>query len=185
MHLFMFSLNIALHPSKSYIVTAVVAVFIERNVSALQEWKKLWNGGVFWNCEEVHLVLARQKNKFVKHFVLLLWWKSKFYQDGFSQYINFLWQQSQTMRAEIMLKTGRVCGLQLGKTKIVQGGSAKPSGLNAYPTSWTKTGGTVWHLGQIFFFFYVALSRPTVKCEKTGSGFFFFFFMSDLGRRIC
>ena len=22
---------------------------------------------------------------------------------------------------------------------------------------------------------YVALSRPTVKCEKTGSGFFFFF----------
>ena len=23
---------------------------------------------------------------------------------------------------------------------------------------------------------YVALSRPTVKCEKTGSGFFFFFF---------
>ena len=28
---------------------------------------------------------------------------------------------------------------------------------------------------------YVALSRPTVKCEKTGSGFFFFFFMSDLG----
>ena len=32
---------------------------------------------------------------------------------------------------------------------------------------------------------YVALSRPTVKCEKTGSGFLFFFFlfffMSDLG----
>ena len=30
---------------------------------------------------------------------------------------------------------------------------------------------------------YVALSRPTVKCEKTGSGFFFYFFflMSDLG----
>ena len=37
---------------------------------------------------------------------------------------------------------------------------------------------------------YVALSRPTVKCEKTGSGFFFFFFffMSDLGEefaKIC
>ena len=42
---------------------------------------------------------------------------------------------------------------------------------------------------------YVALSRPTVKCEKTGSGFFFFFFffyiiflMSDLGKefaKIC
>ena len=34
---------------------------------------------------------------------------------------------------------------------------------------------------------YVALSRPTVKCEKTGSGFFFFF-MSDLGEefaKIC
>ena len=42
--------------------------------------------------------------------------------------------------------------------------------------------------GQIFTIFinifirpkkkncYVALSRPTVKCEKTGSGFFFFFF---------
>ena len=28
---------------------------------------------------------------------------------------------------------------------------------------------------------YVALIRPTVKCEKTGSGFFFFFLMSDLG----
>ena len=29
---------------------------------------------------------------------------------------------------------------------------------------------------------YVALSRPTVKCEKTGSFFFlFFFFMSHLG----
>ena len=38
---------------------------------------------------------------------------------------------------------------------------------------------------------YVALSRPTVKCEKTGSGFFFFFFFffwSDLGEefaKIC
>ena len=36
---------------------------------------------------------------------------------------------------------------------------------------------------------YVALSRPTVKCEKTGSFFFFFFFfMSDLGEefaKIC
>ena len=40
---------------------------------------------------------------------------------------------------------------------------------------------------------YVALFRPTVKCEKTGSGFFFFFFfflfkMSDLGEefaKIC
>ena len=37
---------------------------------------------------------------------------------------------------------------------------------------------------------YVALSRPTVKCEKTGSVFFFFFFffMSDLGEefaKIC
>ena len=36
---------------------------------------------------------------------------------------------------------------------------------------------------------YVALSRPTVKCEKTGSVFFFFFFfLSDLGEefaRIC
>ena len=32
-----------------------------------------------------------------------------------------------------------------------------------------------------FFFCYVALSRPTVKCEKTGSVFFFFFFISDLG----
>ena len=33
---------------------------------------------------------------------------------------------------------------------------------------------------------YVALSRPTIKCEKTGSGFFFF--MSDLGEefaKIC
>ena len=28
---------------------------------------------------------------------------------------------------------------------------------------------------------YVALSRPTVKCEKTGSGFFFLLLMSDLG----
>ena len=38
---------------------------------------------------------------------------------------------------------------------------------------------------------YVALSRPTVKCEKTGSGSYFFlfiFFMSDLGEefaKIC
>ena len=35
---------------------------------------------------------------------------------------------------------------------------------------------------------YVALSRPTVKCEKTGSGFFYLFFMSDLGEefaKIC
>ena len=42
---------------------------------------------------------------------------------------------------------------------------------------------------------YVALSRPTVKCEKTGSVFFYiffyffiFFFMSDLGEefaKIC
>ena len=35
---------------------------------------------------------------------------------------------------------------------------------------------------------YVALSRPTVKCEKTGSFFFFFFLMSDLGEefaKIC
>ena len=34
---------------------------------------------------------------------------------------------------------------------------------------------------------YVALFRPTVKCEKTGF-FFFFFFMSDLGEefaKIC
>ena len=41
-----------------------------------------------------------------------------------------------------------------------------------------------------FFFFYVALSRPTVKCEKTGSGFFFLLLlkMSDLGEefaKIC
>ena len=42
------------------------------------------------------------------------------------------------------------------------------------------------------FFCYVALSRPTVKCEKTGSVFFFFFLlllkMSDLGEefaKIC
>ena len=42
------------------------------------------------------------------------------------------------------------------------------------------------------FFCYVALSRPTVKCEKTGLVFFiylfFFFFMSDLGEefaKIC
>ena len=27
---------------------------------------------------------------------------------------------------------------------------------------------------------YVALSRPTVKCEKTGSGFFFFFFLCQI-----
>ena len=27
-----------------------------------------------------------------------------------------------------------------------------------------------------FFFCYVALSRPTVKCEKPGSGFFFIYF---------
>ena len=42
-------------------------------------------------------------------------------------------------------------------------------------------------LGQIFFFGYVALSRPTVKCEKTGS-VFFFFLMSDLAEefaKIC
>ena len=37
---------------------------------------------------------------------------------------------------------------------------------------------------------YVALSRPTVKCEITGSGFFFFFFFFfffyvRFGRRIC
>ena len=42
---------------------------------------------------------------------------------------------------------------------------------------------------QIFLCCYVALSRPTVKCEKTGSFFFFFFFyMSDLGEefaKIC
>ena len=32
---------------------------------------------------------------------------------------------------------------------------------------------------------YVALSRPTVKCEKTGSVFFFFFLkMSDLGEEL-
>ena len=31
---------------------------------------------------------------------------------------------------------------------------------------------------------YVALSRPTVKCEKTGSGFFFFFNVR-FGQRIC
>ena len=45
-------------------------------------------------------------------------------------------------------------------------------------------------LGQKKKNVYVALSRPTVKCEKTGSGFFFFFFffMSDLGEefaKIC
>ena len=39
-------------------------------------------------------------------------------------------------------------------------------------------------------FCYVAVSRPTVKCENTGSGFFFFFFffMLDLGEefaKIC
>ena len=27
---------------------------------------------------------------------------------------------------------------------------------------------------------YVALSRPTIKCEKTGSGFFYFFFLCQI-----